>query len=231
MNFKKPISIFLISLMIAYFIGVFGFSSNFWIYLKPILIPVFLVYAAVHNQKLLSTKYLIFVLFFYLSEITMLYSEKFPDLLKFSLILSFCSYMALINLAYPLIKKYNVRELVKFSTFFVIFVNLFILFYIVTILLDAIYDKYVDVLVIFNAISAVLLILASVILLTINNNLKNLYYFFGAFFLLFSDIFSALVAYYFDNITLNFLERLLHFAGFYLIYLFLKEKNIIQEEN
>ena len=139
--------------------------------------------------------------------------------------------MALINLAYPLIKKYNVRELVKFSTFFVIFVNLFILFYIVTILLDAIYDKYVDVLVIFNAISAVLLILASVILLTINNNLKNLYYFFGAFFLLFSDIFSALVAYYFDNMTLNFLERLLHFAGFYLIYLFIKEKNIIQEEN
>jgi hypothetical protein len=44
--------------------------------------------------------------------------------------------------------------------------------------------------------------------------------FFGAFALIFNDVFAAITTYYIDDVVLNTFDRVLHFASFYLIYLF-----------
>jgi hypothetical protein len=49
-------------------------------------------------------------------------------------------------------------------------------------------------------------------------------YFLGGISLILSDVFSAINVYYLDILEINLLEVILHFVGFYLIYLFIIEK-------
>lgn len=68
-----------------------------------------------------------------------------------------------------------------------------------------------------------MLIITSVVYLSSKNNKKAVLYFFGSISIIFSDIFSALAVYYLDYFALSYIERILHFFGFLLIYLFMIE--------
>lgn len=68
-----------------------------------------------------------------------------------------------------------------------------------------------------------MLFVTSVVYISAKNNKKAVLYFFGSISILLSDVFSALAVYYLDYFALSYIERILHFFGFLLIYLFMIE--------
>ena len=144
---------------------------------------------------------------------------------RIALIASFFCYLSLINLGYKSIKNKNLYTFPKGFTLFILSLNCILLALIVYILISAIGDFYLNVILIFNAIVAVLLGVTAVLYLGKITNKKSYYYFFGAFALIFNDIFAAIVTYFMNNFVLNTIDRVLHFASFILIFLFVIENN------
>lgn len=82
-------------------------------------------------------------------------------------------------------------------------------------------DDYLNIILVFNSIVAVFLGVTAVLYFSKFGDKKAYYYFFGAFALIFNDVFAAIGTYFIQDVVLNTFDRVLHFASFYLIYLFI----------
>lgn len=222
MNLKKGLLFFPIILVVIYFCaGIFYDAKNI-IYWKPLLIPSFMIYAIVNNKKKLTLNYFLFVIFFYLGETLMLFWDNIL-FFRIALIASFFCYLSLVNLGYESIKNKNLYTIPKGFTLFILVLNALFLVAILYILISTIGDVYLNIILIFNAIVALILGATAVIYLGKITVRKSYYYFFGAFALILNDVFVAIVTYFMDNVVLNTFDRLLHFTSFLLIYLFIIE--------
>jgi hypothetical protein len=134
---------------------------------------------------------------------------------------SFFCYLSLINLGYKSLKNKNLYTIPKGYTLFILLLNCLLLALILYILISAIGDIYLNIILIFNAVVAVLLGITAVLFLGRFSNRNAFYYFFGSFALLFNDIFAAIVTYFIDNPVLNTIDRILHYTSFILIYFFI----------
>ena len=229
MNFKNLFLGLFITTLTIYFGAAFFYDPKFVLYIKPLIIPFFFLFSIFHKKINFSLEYLIFVLFFYLGENCILFMEKIPDLFKMGLIFYLGSYMFLIWMSLPYLKKLNFRNVLKGYTVLVVLLNgcfLILIMYIVT---KSLNNNLLNCIVLLNAVSAIILSICSVLYLSTQFNQKSVFYFFGAFSIILSDVFSALVTYYLQDFKLNFIERFLHFAGFVLIYLFYIEKDKTSE--
>ena len=232
MNLKKILLIFPVALIVIYFCAGIFFDPKDVIYIKPFIVPSFIIYALANNYNNFTTNYSIYVLFFYINEVLLLFWIDSIELFRVALIASFFCYLSLINLGYKSIKNKNLYTFPKGFTLFILLLNCVFLASILYILISAIGDIYLNIILIFNAIAAVILGVTAVLYLGKFTGRKSYYYFFGSFALIFNDIFAAIVTYFIDNNFLNTLDRLLHFTSFVLIYLFIiKDKKKFEISN
>ena len=233
LNMKKVSNIeFLIiiplTLLLSYFCADILFDPKYVVYIKPFIIPTFILYAYKSNKKLIFN-YLIFASFFYVNETLLLFWEDSVPLYKTALIASFFSYLALINLGYSSLKSKTLFSLPKGYSLFILILNCIFLIAVLYIITTSINDFVLTVIIVLNAMVAVFLGATAVIYLGKFGNTKAYLYFFGAFALIFNDIFAAIGSYLIDNIVLNTLDRILHFTAFFVIYVFAitQKKSII----
>jgi hypothetical protein len=219
-NTKALLFLPIIFLAIYFCAGIF-FEPKFVIYVKPFIIPTFMIYAVQSNVKKLSRYYFLFVFFFYLNEVVLLFWEHSLHLYRAALIASFFGYFTLAYLGYRSIKNADIQTVLSGYSLFILVLNCIFLFTIIYILASVISDEYVILIIIFNAISTIVLGAIAVLYLGKFGDKKAYFYFFGAFALIFNDIFAAIGSYFVENVFLNTLDRVLHFACFYLIYLFI----------
>lgn len=225
MKLEKIILVLLLLLVAAYFCSIFFLpGTKVVFYLKPLFIPIFLLYAILKNGFVFPKSYFLFVLFFYIGQTLMLFCDNSGIFLQFALIFYALFYSALINLALPEIRGRYLKKIFTGLTAFVISLNAFFLFLIVYIMFETTTDTITNFIAIANAIAALILMICAVIYMSIDASKKSFLYFIGAMTLILSDVFSAINAYYLYVFTLNILELILHFFGFYLIYLFILEK-------
>ena len=224
----KPEKIILLVLLIllATYFGVLFFlpSSNYAFYIKPLLIPVFLVYTVINQEFVFSKRYLFFAFLFYTGHILMLFSDYSNMILQLALVFYLMFYFALINLPLALIKKTNYKKIFTLTTILIFLINAIFLSLIVYVIFESTTDTIINFLSVFNAIFALILIITAVVYLSIDANKKSIFYFFGAISIILSDVFAALNVYYFNSFGLNMLDLILQLVGFYLIYLFSIEK-------
>ncbi|WP_395043844.1 hypothetical protein [Flavobacterium sp.] len=218
----------IITLIIYFCAGIFYNPVNV-IYFKPLIIPSFMVYAMANNFKKLTVNYSLFVIFFYINEVLLLFWNDSLILYRITMITSFFCYLSLIYLGYKTIKNNNLYTFPKGFTLFILSLNCIFLAAILYVLISTIGDAYLNIILIFNAIAAVILGVTAVLYLGRFIDRKSYYYFFGAFALIFNDVFAAVVTYFIDNVLLNTMDRLFHFTSFVLIYLFIiKDKKKVE---
>ena len=206
--------------LVVYFCAGILFEPALVVYIKPLIIPSFMIYAIISNNQKLSKYYFLFIFFFYLNETLLLQWEHSLQLYRAALIASFCGYFTLAFLGYRSIKNADIQIVPSGYTLIILGINCFFLLTIIYLLASVITDEYINVIIIFNAISTIVLGATAVLYLGKFGDKKAYYYFFSAFSLIFSDVFAAIGIYYVDNIFLNTLDRVLHFACFYLVFLF-----------
>ena len=221
MNKKKTLLILPIILVLIYFCADIFYHSSTIIYIKPLIIPSFIIYALVNDFDKLTKNYFLYVIFFYLNEFLLLFTGDSIQMYRFALVASFLCYLSLINLGFKSFKNRNLFTMPKGFTLFILLLNCLFLAAIVYILISSIEDNYINVILVFNAVIALVLGVTAVSYLGKFLNKKSYYYFFGAFALIFNDIFAAIVTYFIDNVLLNTIDRILHFLSFILIYLFI----------
>ena len=219
-HFKKALLFIPGILLVVYFCAGIFYDPALIIYVKPFIIPSFLIYAIATNYKKLTLNYYLFVALFYLNEVLILFWESSVSLYLVALIASFFCYLSLVNLGYNSIKTVKIFTAPKGFTLFIFALNFFFLCAIMYILISAISEVYLDVILVFNAIITVCLGITAVLYLGKFASKKAYYYFFGAFALIFNDVFAAIGTYFIENVFLNTFDRILHFTSFYLIYLF-----------
>ena len=219
-NIKSALLFILGILLIVYYCAGLFYDPALVIYIKPLIIPTFLIYAIATNYEKLTLNYYLFVGLFFLNEVLILFWVNSLELFSLALIASFFCYLSLLNLGYSSIKTVKIFTAPKGFTLFIFALNFFFLSGILYILISAITEVYLDVILVFNAIVAVFLGITAVLYLGKFANQKAYYYFFGAFALIFNDVFAAIGTYVVDNVVLNTFDRALHFTSFFLIYLF-----------
>lgn len=225
MKLEKIILTFLLAIVAAYLCAIFFLpGSNYTFYLKPFIIPFFMVYAILKNGWVFPKRYFFFVFFFYLGQIFMLFSDYSITILQLALVFYIMFYFALINLSIPLITSTHLKKIFTGVTLFVILLNASFLVLIVYIIFEKTSDTIMNLITIGNAISALLLMIFAVVYLSITTSNKSFLYFLGSISLILSDVFSAVNFYYLYVFGLNVLDIIMHFVGFYLIYLFIIEK-------
>jgi len=228
LSMKNTILVLLCFLIAVYFSSSYLYDSKWIVCIKPIIIPLFVCYAYIENKRIFSYKYILFVLFFYCSETLMVFSVTHEILVRYSLVFSFFTYLSLINIVFEVVKNSNFQKIIKGYNLFVVLLNAFFLVLVVLILISTL-DKYTNYVVVLNAFSAILLAITAIIYLSALNSKKSIIYFFGAFAIILSDIFAALVFYYLEDEILNLADRILHFVGFFMIYLFVLENKKVNE--
>jgi hypothetical protein len=210
-----------ITLLIVYFGAGIFFDSSYVVYIKPLIIPTFMVYVVNTSRKKLSLNYLLFVVLFYASETLILFWEDSVTLFMTALVCSFFSYLALINLGYNAIKSKALFSVPKGFSLFILVLNCIFLAAVLYILTTAITNYILNIIIVLNATIAVFLGAIAVTYLGKFGNSKACFYFFGAFALIFNDIFVAIGIYFVENSVLNAIDRVLHFIAFYFIYRFI----------
>ncbi len=229
MDSKKLLLIFPIALLIAYFGAAIFYEPKYIFFIKPFIIPSFMVYAILANYKKLNLKFYLFVLFLYIGEIIMLFGYQYIPALRIGLLSYLLCYISLILLASEFVKKNQILSVFKGFTLFVFVLNCIFLVAILYILIISIDDVLTNFIIVLNTISAVVLAIVAVLYLSNDNKSKAFLFFFGACALIINDIFSALESYYLESMVLNTIERLLHFAAFYLIYLSVIQDNYTEK--
>jgi hypothetical protein len=220
-NIKKSLLFIPITLLVVYFCAGIFFNPALVIYIKPFIIPTFIIYVLNNNFKKLTLNYFLYVIFFYINELLILFWDDSVQLSRTALIASFFCYLALVNLGYNSIKTKKLYTVPRGFSFFILAMNCVFLIAILYILMSVIGDSYLNIILIFNAIVAVFLGITAVLYFGKFGDKKAYYYFFGAFALIFNDVFAAIGTYFIQDVVLNTFDRILHFTSFYLIYLFI----------
>jgi hypothetical protein len=218
---KKSLLFIPIILLVVYFCAGIFFNPALIIYIKPFIIPTFIIYVVNNNFKKLTLNYFLYVIFFYVNELLILFWDDSVQLSRTALIASFFCYLALVNLGYNSIKTKKLYTVPQGFSLFILAMNCVFLIAILYILMSVIGDSYLNIILIFNAIVAVFLGITAVLYFGKFGDKKAYYYFFGAFALIFNDVFAAIGTYFIQDVVLNTFDRILHFTSFYLIYLFI----------
>jgi hypothetical protein len=220
-NFKTSLLFIPIILIVIYFCAGIFFDPALVIYIKPFIIPTFIIYVVNNNYKKLTLNYLLYVIFFYINEFLILFWEDSVQLSRIALVASFFCYLALVILGYNSMKAKKIYTVPKGFSLFILAINCVFLIAILYIIMSVISDSYLNIILIFNAIVAVFLGITAVLYFGKFGDKKAYYYFFGAFALIFNDVFGAIGTYFIQDVVLNTFDRVLHLTSFYLIYLFL----------
>ena len=229
MEFKKLILIFPVIFLIIYFGADVFYEAKYVCFIKPLIIPSFMIYAIVSNFKRLTINFYLFALFFYIGEIMVLFWFDYVPLMRYALISYFLCYLSLVYCVTRYFEKIKVIEIFKGYTLFVFILNIIFFSSILYIIVDVINDFITNIIVSFNTISAIILLICSVLYLSFDGTKKSYLFFFGTIAKIMNDVFSALEAYYLESSTLNILDRILHFAAFGLFYMFFVIENQNQE--
>ncbi len=211
--------------LILYFCASFLYDAEYVLYIKPFIIPCFLNYVLLSSNFKVSKRFLAFVLFFYLGDCCILYMNISNILYSLGLFFYFLSYLSMVFLVLPFIRTKSIIYEIKPYSIFTFFLIVLILAFVILIIFDQEINLILNFVIILNAFSALLLAIFAFIYLQQNFCKKSIFYFFGGFTIFFSDILSALQVYYLESFGINFVERILHFLGFYLIYLFYIENS------
>lgn len=220
MNSKKLLLIFPILFLLVYFGAGIFYEAKLTIFIKPFIVPSFMIYAIVNNFEKISLNFYLFALFFYVGETLILVDYKNVAIMRFALLSYLFCYASLIVLANDFVLKIKIFKILNGLTLIIFIVNVFFLGCILYLILISVEDFLTNIIVILNAISAVFLGIVAVLILGESNKIKPYLYFFGSFALIFNDVFAALETYYLESFILNTIDRILHFMAFGLIYLY-----------
>lgn len=226
MKFKNLLIVILLMLLITYFSASFLYESKYVVFIKPLIIPSFCLFVCFGNKQIFPKKYLLFVLFFYLGETALLFMDKIHFLYTTSMFFKLLSYLFLINLVYPFVKSLNLLNEIKIHELIIFSIIISILVLMLNMIFNFETDFFLNTIIVLNAILSIFLIIISFLYLKETFNDKSVYFFLGTFCIFCSDVMSALNFYYLEDFILNLSERILHFLGFYLIYLFTINKSV-----
>ena len=164
MKLEKIVLALLILFVAAYFGAIFFLTgTKITFYFKPFIIPLFLVYAILKNGLIFPKGYLFFVVFFYLGETFMLFSDNSNTVLQLALVFYLMFYFALTNLAFGLISGAHFKKVFTGLTLFVISLIAFFLFLIVYLIFETTNDSITNFIAVLNSISALALIISAVV--------------------------------------------------------------------
>ena len=220
MNFKNVILIIPIIFLIVYFGADVFYDSKLVIFVKPFIIPSFIIYTLSVNYKKIAVNFYYFAFLFYCGETFMLFGYDYQPVLRLGLISYLLCYLSLVLYVSQYLDKIKVIEIFKGYTLFVFILNIIFFGGILYILLEAIDDVFTNFIVALNTICAILLLICSVLYLSLDGTKNSYLFFFGTIAIITNDIFSALETYYLESSILNILERILHFVAFLLFYMF-----------
>lgn len=223
---KRLLLLIPIALLAIYFCAGIFFDQALVIYIKPLIIPTFMLYAASNSFKKLNLTYILFVLFFYANEVLLLFYENSIQLFRTAMVASFFCYSALLILGHNSLKEKKLYTFPKGFSLIIFGINCIFLLVVLYLLTSAVGDIYLEIIIVFNAIITVFLGATAVMYLAKYGDKRAYYYFFGTFALIFNDVFAAIGTYFIDHIVLNTMDRVLHFTSFYLIYLFLNKNKV-----
>lgn len=229
MNSNKLILILPLLLFLIYFGAGIFYDAKHIIYIKPFILPSFMMYAAIARADKMTIQFYFFVLFLYIGEMFILFGYTFLVPLQIALISKFLCYIMLIFLGKEVISANTIKTIFDGFTLIIFLLNCVLFFVIVLILMDLIENIITDIIVVFNAIAAAILGIIAALYLSRDNTFKVFLYFFGSYALILSDVFAALESYYFESLVLNTADRLLHFVAFYLIYMFCLQQNSVNK--
>ena len=219
--YKKNISLgLLLVLILIYFSASFLYDYKLAVYVKPLIIPSFCLFVYFERKQKLPKKYFLFVLFFYLGETALIFMDILPFLYKTSMFFYLLSYLCIINLAYPFVKSLNLLNEIRIYELIIFSLIISVLVFVLNVIFELETNLFLNIIIVLNAVSAILLMIVSFLYLKEMFDNKSINFFLGAFCIFFSDVISALNFYYLEDFKLNFLERIMHFLGFYFIYLF-----------
>jgi hypothetical protein len=160
---KKSLLFIPIILLVVYFCAGIFFNPALVIYIKPFIIPTFIIYVVNNNFKKLTLNYFLYVIFFYVNELLILFWDDSVQLSRTALIASFFCYLALVNLGYNSIKTKKLYTVPQGFSLFILAMNCVFLIAILYILMSVIGDSYLNIILIFNAIVAVFLGITAVL--------------------------------------------------------------------
>lgn len=220
MDLKRLLLIFPVLFLLVYFGAGIFYVPEYVIFIKPFIIPSFMVYAMANNFDKISLKFYFFALFFYIGEILVLVDYNDISIMRFALLSYLFCYISLILLGYENLIKIKKIKCLSGLTLIIFILNIFFLLCILYIILNSIEDFLTIIIIVLNTISAVLLGVFAVLILGESNKKIAFFYFFGSCALIINDVFSALETYYLESVILNTIERLLHFGAFFLFYMF-----------
>lgn len=225
MNSNKLLLIFPIALFLIYFGAGIFYDANYVIYIKPFILPSFMMYAAITQAAKMTFQFYFFILFFYVGEMLILFGSDVLLPLQIALICKFFCYVMLIFLHKEVVSRNTIITIFNGFTLIIFLLNCILFFAIVLILMDLIENNVTDIIIVFNAIAAAILGVIAALYLSRDSKFKVFLYFFGSYALILSDVLAALESYYFKSIVLNTADRLLHFLAFYLIYMYCIQEN------
>ena len=228
---KKLFLALSIFFLLLYFSASFLYHEKYVLYIKPLILPFFTAYIFLANHFKINVRYLLFIIFFYLGDCCILYIYKFPVVYELGLICYFFSYLSLLFLVLPFINSFSVLNEIRIYSIFTFFLIVSILVFLLDVIFDTKTEIFLTIIIVFDAIAAILLTFFAFIYLKQLFFKKSILFFFGSFSLFFSDVMSALQVYFVEDFLMNFIERILHFLGFYLIYLFYVEKHVAVEND
>ena len=227
MKSNKLILILPLLLFLIYFGAGIFYDAKYVIYIKPFILPSFMMYAVIARADKMIIQFYFFVLFLYIGDMAILFGSTFMLPEQIALISKFLCYIMLIFLGKEVLSTTTIRTIFNGFTLIIFLLNCVLFFAIVLILMDLIDSVITDIIIVFNAISAAVLGIIAALYLSRDNAFKAFLYFFGSYALILSDVFGALESYYFENLVLNTADRLLHFVAFYLIYMYCIQDNSV----
>lgn len=231
MNSNKLILILPLLLFLIYFGAGIFYDAKYVIYIKPFILPSFMMYAAITHADKMTIQFYFFVLFLYIGDMLILFGYNYLVPLQIALISKFLCYIMLVFLGKEAISTNTIRTIFSGFTLIIFLLNCVLFFAIVLILLDLIDNVITDVIIVFNSVAAVILGIIAALYLSRDSTFKVFLYFFASYALILGDILGALESYYFESIVLNTADRLLHFVAFYLIYMFCIQANSRTKNN
>lgn len=221
---KNIVSQIVICTLLLFFVAYFSvgivLNENSVVYAKPFIIPLFVFYVWLKHRKKLPTLFYWFSFFFYVNEVLLLFWQHSNLIYELALIVSFCGYICLCYMGYLSVRKQKISSFSKGYKLLIVLINCMFLLSVFYFLKSIIPEKSLGIIIFFNSLSAISLGVIAVLYLSKVTSKKSYYYFFGAFCLIINDVFAAIGTYYFDDVILNTLDRVLHFSAFYLIYKF-----------
>jgi len=228
----KPLSLYslnkvfaaaLILLIVLNIIGAISEDTLFLQSIKPLFIPVFLIFFFINN-KVNNISFVLFFLYSFLGDsASMFFSNEI--FLKASSVMYFLSYICLLSFIIPKFKFEDFNKIIAIYLSIVLLINMFFLYVVYGILKNIIPDSLELFLFCLKSISLIVLVIIAFGVYINFESRQTILFLIMAMCFMFSDLLNYISQYYVYHWSFSMLDRTLHVLGLFYLFNFIIEFN------